>query len=105
MILGVMKFLTCAVSLMLTALFALTFSGLSLDAAPLWTLSEWLTAVLLILVGVCIDGGKYLFWAVRVRGTVYSVSRVLGGVFVVGECGFFHHGRCGTDSERASVDA
>lgn len=51
--------------MVLTALFALSFSGLSLDVHELLhaSMRDALSAILLIGVGVAIDSGKYLFWS------------------------------------------
>ncbi|MFN3237616.1 MAG: hypothetical protein ACE37D_11210 [Pseudomonadales bacterium] len=59
----------CLVSMILTSLFALSLSGVYFDALPDqegWEKSVFLAA-LFILIGCCIDIGKYLFWSQRLR--------------------------------------
>lgn len=82
----------CLVSMMLTGLFALSLSGVSLHV-----LSEsegfnktLFLAVLFVLIGCCIDIGKYLFWAQR-QHSIYFV--VLGLTLMtfswLASCAFF----------------
>lgn len=75
-----LKVVMCGVSLILTALFAFTLSGLILEELATWTLIECLSAILIIAMGGCIDAGKYLFWGYRHLGRLYasiSVSLLL----------------------------
>ena len=65
----------CLVSMTLTGLFALSLSGVSINV-----LSESdgvnktvFLAVLFVLIGCCIDIGKYLFWAQRQRSIYFVV--------------------------------
>lgn len=73
MLLSVLKVTMCGVSLILTALFALNLSGVTSEPLPNWVLLDWLSALLMMAIGLCIDGGKYLFWCYRHLGRVYTV--------------------------------
>jgi len=73
----------CLVSMILTSLFALSLSGVSLDALPDqegWGKIVFL-ASLFILIGCCIDIGKYLFWSQRLRSRYYGVLSLVLMVF------------------------
>ena len=59
------KYTICGVSMVLTALFALAFTGSTLDNLANGSVTEWLSASLLVTTGFCIDSGKYLFWSNR----------------------------------------
>lgn len=73
MLLAGVKVLLCAVSMILTALFALSFSGLQViqsdaglsgaQATASVNGFELLSAGLMIAVGIAIDSSKYLFWS------------------------------------------
>jgi hypothetical protein len=73
----------CLVSMILTSLFALSLSGVSFDALPDqegWGKIVFLAA-LFILIGCCIDIGKYLFWSQRLRSRYYGVLSLVLMVF------------------------
>ena len=73
----------CLVSMILTSLFALSLSGVSFDALPDqegWGKGVFL-AVLFILIGCCIDIGKYLFWSQRQRSRYYGMLSLVLMVF------------------------
>ncbi|MBL4783210.1 MAG: hypothetical protein JKX92_13290 [Porticoccaceae bacterium] len=82
----------CLVSMILTGLFALSLSGVSLNV-----LSESdgvnktvLLAVLFVLIGCCIDIGKYLFWAQRQRSAYFvGLSLTLMAFSWLASCAFF----------------
>ncbi len=82
----------CFVSMILTSLFALSLSGVSSSDVMIGNgLSKSLLAAgLFILVGCCIDFGKYLFWSERQRSHYYSVmALVLTGFSLLASCAFF----------------
>jgi hypothetical protein len=69
--------------MILTSLFALSLSGVSFDALPDqegWGKIVFLAA-LFILIGCCIDIGKYLFWSQRLRSRYYGVLSLVLMVF------------------------
>ena len=73
----------CLVSMILTSLFALSLSGVTVDALPYqegWGKAVFL-AVLFILIGCCIDIGKYLFWSQRQRSRYYGMLSLVLMVF------------------------
>ena len=73
----------CLVSMILTSLFALSLSGVTVDALPDqegWGKAVFL-AVLFILIGCCIDIGKYLFWSQRQRSRYYGMLSLVLMVF------------------------
>lgn len=81
----------CLVSMILTSLFALSLSGVSVDHLSDqtgWGMTIFL-AILFILIGCCIDIGKYLFWSNRHRGRYYGVlSLWLMGFSWLASCAF-----------------
>mgnify|MGYP003626395041 CR=1 FL=1 len=81
----------CLVSMVLTSLFALSLSGVTVDAPPDqggWGKAAFL-AVLFILIGCCIDIGKYLFWSQRQRSRYYGIlSIVLMAFSWLASCAF-----------------
>lgn len=73
----------CLVSMVLTSLFALSLSGVTIDHLSDqtgWGMTIFL-AILYILIGCCVDIGKYLFWPNRHRGGYYGVLSLLLMVF------------------------
>ena len=73
----------CLVSMILTSLFALSLSSVTVDALPDqegWGKAVFL-AVLFILIGCCIDIGKYLFWSQRQRSRYYGMLSLVLMVF------------------------
>ena len=82
----------CLVSMILTGLFALSLSGVSLNVL---SESEGINktvflAVLFVLIGCCIDIGKYLFWAQRQRSTYFvGLSLTLMTFSWLASCAFF----------------
>ena len=77
--------------MVLTSLFALSLSGGSID--HLSVQEEWggtiFMAILFVLIGCCIDTGKYLFWSQRQRSHYYGVlSLVLMGFSWLASCAF-----------------
>jgi len=81
----------CMVSMILTSLFALSLSGLTV-ADMSWkggVESTVFLAVLFVLIGACIDIGKYLFWAQRQSGRYYGIlSLALMGFSWLASCAF-----------------
>jgi len=81
----------CLVSMALTSLFALSFSGVTIDGFVShkgWEKTVFL-AVIFVLVGCCIDIGKYLFWSQRHRSHYYAVlSIILMGFSWLASCAF-----------------
>ena len=73
----------CLVSMILTSLFALSLSGVTVDALHdqdgLW--KALFLAALFILIGCCIDIGKYLFWSQRQRSPYYGMLSLVLMVF------------------------
>ena len=82
----------CMVSMILTSLFALSLSGLTMDEIS-WQEGQVLTiplAALFVLIGCCIDIGKYLFWALKQHGRHYGyLSLALMGFSWLASCAFF----------------
>ena len=81
----------CLVSMVLTSLFALSLSGGSID--HLSVQEEWggtiFMAILFVLIGCCIDTGKYLFWSQRQRSHYYGVlSLLMMGFSWLASCAF-----------------
>ena len=81
----------CLVSMMLTSLFALSFSGVTTDG--LLNQEDWertaFLALLFVLLGCCIDIGKYLFWSQRHRSRGYAaLSLILMGFSWLASCAF-----------------
>lgn len=77
--------------MILTSLFALSLSGVTID--HLLDQAGWgrvvLLAVLFVLTGCCIDIGKYLFWSQRHRSSYYGIlSLVLMGFSWLASCAF-----------------
>jgi hypothetical protein len=73
----------CLVSMILTSLFALSLSGVTIDTLPDqdgWEKALFLAA-LFILIGCCIDIGKYLFWSQRQRSRYYGTLSLVLMVF------------------------
>lgn len=73
----------CLVSMILTSLFSLSLSGVTVDALPDqegWGKTVFLAA-LFILIGCCIDIGKYLFWSQRQRSRYYGILSLVLMVF------------------------
>ena len=69
--------------MILTSLFALSLSSVTVDALPDqegWGKAVFL-AVLFILIGCCIDIGKYLFWSQRQRSRYYGMLSLVLMVF------------------------
>jgi len=88
----IVKYTFCLVSMILTSLFALSLSGVSPSDVMIGNgLSRSLLAAgLFILVGCCIDFGKYLFWSERQRSHYYGVmALVLTGFSLLASCAFF----------------
>ena len=81
----------CLVSMILTSLFALSLSGVTIDR--LSDQASWervvFLATLFVLIGCCIDIGKYLFWSHRHRSRYYGIlSLVLMGFSWLASCAF-----------------
>jgi len=73
----------CLVSMILTSLFALSLSGVTIDGLSDqegWGKTVFL-AVLFVLIGCCIDISKYLFWAQRQRSRYYVILSLILMVF------------------------
>ena len=86
------KIIFCLVSMILTSLFALSLSAVSSsDFMNGNGLSKNLLAAgLFILIGCCIDFGKYLFWSERKRSYCYGVmALILTGFSLLASCAFF----------------
>ena len=82
----------CLVSMILTGLFALSLSGVSLNvlSEPDGVNRTLFLAVLFVLIGCCIDIGKYLFWAQRQRSTYFvGLSLTLMTFSWLASCAFF----------------
>ncbi len=82
----------CLVSMILTSLFALSLSGANLGGADtaVTSLNGVLSSGLFILIGACIDSGKYLFWVERERNFGYlAISLVLTLFSLLASCAFF----------------
>ena len=78
--------------MVLTGMFSLSLSGFYFsDAVVDGGLNKsLLSACLFILIGVCIDFGKYLFWSERKRSYLYGViALVLTGFSLLASCAFF----------------
>lgn len=75
--------LLCLVSMVLTGLFALSISGGSFDS--LTKVNEVggtiLLSVLFLVIGFCIDLGKYLFWSQRHHGICFLVISLMLMIF------------------------
>ena len=73
----------CLVSMILTSLFALSLSGVTIDR--LSDQEDWgsavFLAILFVLIGCCIDIGKYLFWSQRQRSPYYGILSLVLMVF------------------------
>lgn len=81
----------CLVSMTLTSLFALSLSGVSLDSLnkPGENTATLLLACIFILIGSCIDVGKYLFWMFRKQSQYFiSLSIILMVFSWVASCAF-----------------
>ncbi|WP_339672426.1 hypothetical protein [Dasania marina] len=81
----------CLVSMILTSLFALSLSGGSIDRIS--DQEEWggavFMAILFVLIGCCIDAGKYLFWSQRQRSHYYgALSLLMMGFSWLASCAF-----------------
>ena len=63
----------CLVSMILTGMFALSLSGISYQTLSVFSVIDktLLLAVLFVLIGCCIDIGKYLFWIQRQRSAYF----------------------------------
>lgn len=88
----IVKYTFCLVSMILTSLFALSLSGVASSDVLIGNgLSKNLLAAgLFILIGCCIDFGKYLFWSERQRSHYYGVMAiVLTGFSLLASCAFF----------------
>lgn len=69
MLIRCVKYLLCFVSMMMTALFALSFVS-SVDG--------YVTAILMLMIGVCVDLSKYIFWYYRKEHRAFfSISLIL----------------------------
>lgn len=82
----------CLVSMTLTAMFALSLSGISAEALAdtTWSGQALFLAVLFVLIGCCIDIGKYVFWAQRQRSRYYGLLSLILMVFsLIASCAFF----------------
>lgn len=81
----------CLVSMILTSLFALSLSGVTFDSFAEqegWGKAVFLAA-LFILIGCCIDIGKYLFWSQCQRSRYYlTLSLVLMAFSWLASCAF-----------------
>ncbi|MEE8058262.1 MAG: hypothetical protein V3T17_10565 [Pseudomonadales bacterium] len=74
--------LLCLVSMMLTGLFALSFSGFSVvDIEQGGGGKAVFIALLFVTLGCCIDIGKYLFWFQRQRSYAYGIISLTLTVF------------------------
>ncbi len=88
----IVKYTFCAVSMILTSLFALSLSGVASSDVVIGNgLSKNLLAAgLFILIGCCVDFGKYLFWSERHRSHYYgAMALVLTGFSLLASCAFF----------------
>ena len=81
MILYCLKAIMCGVSLSLTGLFALNLTGFAPERMAAWAPLEWLSVILVVSIGLCIDAGKYLFWFYRHLGSFYTAMSVCLVVF------------------------
>lgn len=82
----------CLVSMTLTAMFALSLSGISAEALADTTGSGQAVflAALFVLIGCCIDVGKYVFWVQRQRSRYYGLlSLMLMAFSLIASCAFF----------------
>jgi hypothetical protein len=81
----------CFVSMILTSLFALSLSGVSIDdLSPRSTSGKTVfLALVFLLIGCCVDIGKYLFWSQRRRSPYYgALSFVLMMFSWLASCAF-----------------
>lgn len=87
----IFKYACCLVSMILTSLFALTLSGIMFtdEAFGSGVSKDMLTAGLFVLIGCCIDFGKYLFWYERKRSHYYGFVGLVLTVFSLLASGFF----------------
>ena len=80
------------VSLLLTGLFAMSLSGTDFDRVISTEGDEWtlFMAGLFVLIGCCIDIGKYLFWVKRQVSRYFKVLSLVLMVFSwLASCAFF----------------
>lgn len=78
--------------MILTSLFALSLSGMTIDEVDvgLGSAKRVLSAGLFVLIGACIDFGKYLFWAQKDKSFGYlGISLILTGFSLLASCAFF----------------
>ena len=96
------QFICCFVSMVLTSLFAFSLSGISIDSIDdgVGGTKEVLSVSLFVLIGACIDFGKYLFWAQRDKSFGYlGVSLILTAFSLLASCAFF------VSAEMAAIDS
>lgn len=88
----VTQYIFCLVSMILTSLFAISLSGVSIGEmdSGVSLVENIFSVSLFVLIGCCIDFGKYLFWAQRGRSHYYGVIAViLTGFSLLASCAFF----------------
>lgn len=89
----VTQYCFCSISILLTGLFALSLTGLSwseLEGSG-FKVRSLLAAALFLLIGCCIDVGKYLFWMHRRTSTYYSAISIILMLFsLLASCAFFY---------------
>ncbi len=88
----IIQYCLCSVSMVLTGLFAVSLTGVELSQVGNtdFTIELLLTLALFVLIGICIDLGKYLYWINRFRGTYYAGMSIILTVFsLIASCAFF----------------
>ena len=85
------QIILCLVSMVLTGLFALSLSGIEVinHSVQVSLDQSMLLALIFIVIGCCIDVGKYLFWSQRHRSFYYgALSLVLMSFSWLASCAF-----------------
>lgn len=86
------QYCLCLVSMVLTALFAVSLTGIELghNEESEITVSSVAALSLFVLIGICIDLGKYLYWINNDKGKWYVwISIVLTVFSLIASCAFF----------------
>ena len=79
----IIQYCLCSVSMVLTALFAISLVGVEFNriSQTEFSIEFTLTLALFILIGICIDLGKYLFWINRFRARYYVLMSIVLTMF------------------------
>lgn len=86
------QYIFCLVSMILTSLFAISLSGMSISeiGGDAGITGKIFSGFLFVLIGCCIDFGKYLFWSQRYRSHYYgSISLILTVFSLLATFSFF----------------